>query len=665
VTAPTTAEPSRPSRTDQFKGFVHVAGGRLVDGSGTPLLLRGVGLGNWLLPEGYMWKFEPGGPLAPRQIEQFICDLVGSERADEFWTRFRDEFITEGDIIRIAAEGFNHVRVAINSRVLQSESGELLESGFSVIDRLIEWCRTCGIWVVLDLHGAPGGQTGANIDDSPHGLPELFTDPQYAEMTVKLWRAIAARYRDETVVAGYDLLNEPLPNEYQHLYAGKLIDLYKKLTAAVRGHDQNHLIIYEGTHWSTNWDIFTEVWDANSMLQCHKYWSPPDRLSVQNFVDRGRELALPVYMGETGENNLEWLQAAFQLYDDCGMSWNLWPWKKMQTVTSPCSVNPPVGWDALVAFARGVAAGPSATAAWAILTDFLDSLHISRCTYRSDVVNAVMRRAPLRLPAWGFSFRGEKDSYQTAGAKPLTGFRADDLVSLECATLGPDGAPHFDHTDGARRLAEDAILVCLTPGDWIAFDVEVAEPCDLAITVETQDNEGVATSSITSYFDNAALLRPEIDDAGGTETTRTTATAGKHTVRLVAATRAVKIRSLIIAPDTADVASAHAVTVVERAGFRRRSGSLGVAERSSETAHAPRGTAPGGASRSTANVAQRLPLLTLAPVASEQFTETDFCVDHSSPVRTLMPSAATGDGLLGSPLMLACNDAAAYTDSGA
>jgi endoglucanase len=532
VTLPATSAAVSSTVATRFDGFVHVEHGELVDAAGRPLVLKGVGLGNWLLPEGYMWKFEPGGPLAPRQIEGFVRDLVGHERADEFWTRFRDEFITEDDVIRIAAEGFNHVRLAINSRVLQSESGELLEQGFVLIDRLVEWCRRYGIWVVLDLHGAPGGQTGTNIDDSPHGLPELFTDRRYAQLTLDLWHAIATRYRDETVVAGYDLLNEPLPHEYQHRYAAELVEMYKALTAVVRSADPNHLIIYEGTHWSTNWDIFTEVWDPNSMLQCHKYWTPPDRPSVQSFVDRGRELGLPVYMGETGENNLEWLQVAFQLYDDCGMSWNLWPWKKMQTATSPCSVNRPGGWDALVAFARGLGDKPTDTEAWATLTDYLDLLHISRCTYRSDVVNAVLRRAPLRLPAWGFSFRGENVSYKTTSATPLAGFRADDLVSLECAYLGADAAPRFDHTDGSSRLAADAILVCLSPGDWIAFDVLVAEPCSLELGYELDQDD----ASITAYFDEMAL----------SPATRTTAGAGQHTVRVVAGDHAVRVRSVTV-----------------------------------------------------------------------------------------------------------------------
>ena len=160
---------------------------------------------------------------------------------------------------------------------------------------------------------------------------------RYQEQTIQLWQALARRYRNEPVVAGYDLLNEPLPNEYQHRHADDLIALYQELTAAIRAVDPNHLIIYEGTHWASNWDIFNEVWDPQSVLQFHRYWSPPGRPGIQSFLDVRERLGLPIYMGEGGENNLDWLQTAFQLYEDDDISWNFWPWKKIETRTSPCS----------------------------------------------------------------------------------------------------------------------------------------------------------------------------------------------------------------------------------------------------------------------------------------------------------------------------------------
>jgi hypothetical protein len=94
----------------------------------------------------------------------------------------------------------------------------------------------------------------------------------------------------------YDLLNEPLPNQWQHVYAADLADLYRDLTAAIRQVDPHHLLVYEGSHWATNWDIFTDVWDDNSLLQFHRYRCPPERSSIDAYLRTRDKLGLPIYL---------------------------------------------------------------------------------------------------------------------------------------------------------------------------------------------------------------------------------------------------------------------------------------------------------------------------------------------------------------------------------
>ncbi len=163
-------------------GFVRAEGTQLVDDDG-PLRLRGVGLGNWLLAEGYMWAF--GDEMSsPRQIERRFVDLLGPERAEDFWRRFRDAFVTERDFELITAMGFDHVRLPINARGVMDDDGGAIESGFELIERAVRWSERHGLRILLDLHGAPGGQTGTNIDDSPNGIPELFMSSRYRTQTV-------------------------------------------------------------------------------------------------------------------------------------------------------------------------------------------------------------------------------------------------------------------------------------------------------------------------------------------------------------------------------------------------------------------------------------------------------------------------------------------------
>lgn len=464
------AAPTFEPRPASFDGFVHARDARLVDGAGRELLLRGVGLGNWMLPEGYMWGFGPGAE-SPREIEALVERHLGATAAGEFWSVFRDEFISEADIALIAVSGFDHVRLPINSRVIQDAAGEPIEAGYELIDRLIEWCRTHKLWVLLDLHGAPGGQTGTNIDDSPRNLPELFMSDEYRQLTLRLWRDLATRYAHETVVLGYDLLNEPIPNEWQHTYADELVALYKDLTREIRAVDPDHLIVYEGSHWATNWSIFTEVWDENSLLQFHKYWSSPDRASIQTFLDTRDRLGLPIYMGEGGENTLEWLYTAFRLYESHDIGWNFWPWKKVETRTSPASIVAPEGWGRLVA---SIADPDAVTAEEAdrILDDLLVALQIENCRWQPDVVAAITGVSPAVIPAWGFGFRGAAESYGiAAAARPIEGIRADDAVPLHWARPGGNPLNPFEQTDGRAYSPTEELVVTLQPGDWLEFEL--------------------------------------------------------------------------------------------------------------------------------------------------------------------------------------------------
>jgi hypothetical protein len=526
----------------EFEGFLHARDGRIVTGAGEPVLLRGVGLGNWLLPEGYMWKFEPPGAQSPREIEALVADLVGPERATEFDRAFRERFLTRDDILTIAREGMNHVRLPLNARLLIDAEGHLIDNGFTPIDRCIDWCREAGLWVVLDLHGAPGGQTGTNIDDSL-GTPALFEDPYNRTLTLKLWRALAERYRDETVVAAYDLLNEPLPNEYQYRYADLLVTLYRELTAAIREIDPHHMIMYEGSHWATNWTIFTEVWDENSVLQFHKYWSPPDLPSITPYIETGARLGLPVYMGEGGENDLDWLQTAFQLYEDHGIGWNFWTWKKVETLTSPCSVAAPHGWDAIRDYTAGKADRPDPTAAWRTLLELLDNFDIAKCRYQPEVVSAVLRRVPLRLAASGFGFRGPGISYRCAGAVPLPGFRSDDQVTI-CSVGGDEAAEiSFHHTHGVPRAPENELLVRLGPGDWVAYEFETVEPARSTVTVAVA---GVGQVILAVDGKQADRL-PEADGTSLRFRTAEVVEPGRHTLRVTGQTAETLLRFLHVA----------------------------------------------------------------------------------------------------------------------
>lgn len=454
------------------EGFVSASGKKIINGRGCEILLRGVGLGSWFLPEGYMWCFPDQGDR-PRRIEKMILELLGPEKAGEFWRTYFDSFISEEDIRRIREEGFNSIRLPLSYRYLQRGS-ESLER----VDKLIEWCREHRLYVILDLHGAPGGQTGTNIDDSEKDQPELFMDESHARETVRLWRELALRYRDEWIVAGYDLLNEPLPEWFSD-YNDKVMPLYRDIIRAIREVDTKHMIILEGVHWATDWSIFTERLDDNLMLQFHKYWNSPDRESLEPYLEKRGELDVPIFMGEGGENNCDWYSGAFQLFEDLDISWNFWTWKKMERDNSPCSIVKPENWDCLVTYLE-VGEKPDRELAETVLWDFLSSLPIDKCLYRRSVAWSLLRRPPVRIPAVFYSNCGPAKAYSIHKnlRQQAIGFRDSEAVPIGF-TSGKRNSVAFNHSGGEPWGEDDWMYIRLDEKDWILYDFLADSPMEM------------------------------------------------------------------------------------------------------------------------------------------------------------------------------------------
>jgi endoglucanase len=330
------------------RGFVHTKAEELVDGSGQPLMLRGINLGNWFEVEGYMFHFD-GGPQAPREIEDLTKELLGPAKADAFWRQWRANYITEADIDQIAKMGFNSVRVPLHWKFFTSEDAE----GFKLVDQLVEWARKDGIYVILDMHCAPGGQTGSNIDDS-WGYPWLYTSPEAQEETVAIWKRIAARYKNNSTVLGYDLLNEPLPNwEKLRPLKRELVPVYMKIAAGIRQVDKNHVLILGGANWDSDFGVFSGSFDPNMMFTLHKYWTATtDKSVIQPYLDFRHEHHVPIWLGESGENKDAWVEGFRKTLEENNVGWAFWTYKRMDATASVVTFDRPAHWDEIVEFAK-------------------------------------------------------------------------------------------------------------------------------------------------------------------------------------------------------------------------------------------------------------------------------------------------------------------------
>jgi hypothetical protein len=326
---------------------VHAKNQQILDAGGKPLLLHGIDLGNWMVPEGYMWHFD-GGPQSTREIEEFVAEMLGPEHAAAFWRTYRDAYISRQDIHRIKQAGFDSLRIPIHWKLFTTLDAE----GWRLLDRVIGWCRQEGLYAVIDLHAAPGGQTGANIDDSD-GWPWLYTDASAQQQTIELWTSIAQRYANDPAVLGYDLLNEPLPHfPAMRQFDAKLEPLYRRIAAAIRTVDTHHAIILGGARWDSDFTVFGPPFDANAIYEFHTYWAPPDRRTIQKYIDFRAKYNVPIWLGESGENSDQWIASFARLLEKDDIGWAFWPYKKMDATSSPVTFPQPDHWAEIVAYAK-------------------------------------------------------------------------------------------------------------------------------------------------------------------------------------------------------------------------------------------------------------------------------------------------------------------------
>ena len=136
-------------------------------------------------------------------------------------------------------------------------------------DNLLAWCKANRMYLILDLHAAPGGQgKDANISDYDPAKPSLWESEANRQKTIALWRKLAERYANEPWIGGYDLLNEPNwtfegkdKNGKEDSSNKPIWDLYQAITKAIREVDTNHLIVIEGNGWGNNYNGFPGPWD--------------------------------------------------------------------------------------------------------------------------------------------------------------------------------------------------------------------------------------------------------------------------------------------------------------------------------------------------------------------------------------------------------------------
>lgn len=379
--------------------FVRISGQDLIRPDGTRLFIKGTNLGNWLNPEGYMFGFNKTN--SARFINEMLCELVGPDFTAHFWKQFKDNYITRKDIAFIASTGANTIRLPFHYKLFTDEDYMGLtgaQDGFARIDSLVDWCRENGLYLILDMHDTPGGQTGDNIDDS-YGYPWLFESEGCQQQFCDIWRTIADYYKNETVILGYELMNEPVAPYFSNMdeLNSKLEPLYKRAAKAIREVDRNHIILIGGAQWNGNFKPFKDsTYDTKLMYTCHRYGGEATQEAIQEIINFRDSTNLPMYMGEIGHNTNEWQAAFCQVMKDNNIGYTFWPYKKVDG-SSFMGIKRPDQWDRIITFAeapRGTyreirEARPAQDEMRQVLNQFIANIAWDRCVIQKDYIQSL------------------------------------------------------------------------------------------------------------------------------------------------------------------------------------------------------------------------------------------------------------------------------------
>ncbi|WP_205214929.1 MULTISPECIES: cellulase family glycosylhydrolase [Sphingomonas] len=486
-------------------GFLDARGTEIVDRAGRPILLRAVGLGGWMLQEGYMLQL---GELGQQHvIHQRLAALVGQPAVDRFATAWLDHQTTRGDLELLHRWGFNAVRLPLHHALFMDPAAPTgtirwRADGFRRTDQLLQWAAANHIWVILDLHAAPGGQgTDLAIADRDPNTPSLWQSEENQRRTVALWRALARRYAGNPWVGAYDILNEPNwdfdgsgghgCNDHKN---APIKALYRRITAAIRESDRGHLILIEGNCWGNNYDGIAPDWDPRLVLSFHKYWNRNDPASIAKMVALRSATGRPVWVGETGENSNAWGRDVVRLLEANRVGWAWWPLKKIGH-SNPLEIVANPGWTKVVAYLTGKGPRPSPAAARAAMMQLATyDVDVRFNRQHPDVVDALMRQPhddralpfrPRRLGPAALTIRAADYDLGAPGIAYVDRVDADYHVATGGErTEWNDGKTYRnDGVDLARDATGQPYVTAFEAGEWLQYSLDAAASGQRALTL--------------------------------------------------------------------------------------------------------------------------------------------------------------------------------------
>lgn len=500
-----------------------------------------MGLGGWMLQEPYMLKLS-GIASAQYDIKRRIVNLIGEKNTQLFYTAWLKNHCTKSDIDSLASWGFNSVRLPMHFNLftlpIEEESimgkNTWLTKGFTMIDSLLSWCKADHIYLILDLHAAPGGEGNDNsISDRDTLKPSLWQSEANQQKTIALWQKLASRYANESWIGGYDLLNEPNWGFQNPLDAHgcdekasvPLKTLYKQITAAIRKVDKHHIIFIEGNCWANNYDGIFPLWDSNMVISFHKYWNYTDIASIQKFIDYREKYNVPLWMGETGENSNAWFTNVVSLLEQNKIGWAMWPLKKAG-LNNLFQIEINSGFQKIIDYWKGTAPKPSATEAFASLMQLARNTNTKNNVVHHDVADAMMRQvnSTIAIPFKENSIRPNSILFAAdydlgrSGVAYHDEDSADYWVSTNKRTPWNSGGQY--RNDGVDiefctdRITNGYNVGWIQTGEWLQYTIETSanELFDINIRVVSVANSSGLKLLVNDEVASSNMIIPQSKD---------------------------------------------------------------------------------------------------------------------------------------------------------
>ncbi|TVX99994.1 cellulase family glycosylhydrolase [Cohnella terricola] len=301
-------------------------------GTGSVVNLRGTNLGGWMLQEGWM---SPLGVKDEWTLRETLTNRFGAAKAEELIQTYQNAWLTTKDLDRIKDMGMNVIRVPILYLELMDKQGNWRPDAWNKLDWLVKEAADRGIYTLLDLHGTFGAQNTFDNSGEVNSDPQLWKNTTYQDRTVRLWEGIAAHYKGNPAIAGYDLLNEP-----DRVGKQQLNQFYDRLYKAIRAIDPDHTIYMEAA-WDWNQlNSPSQYGWTNVVYEMHYYamqgnesssWAAQNNLingALQGMRNHQRDWNVPIFVGEfcLFDFNDLWEKFLSEM-NASNISWTNWTYK--------------------------------------------------------------------------------------------------------------------------------------------------------------------------------------------------------------------------------------------------------------------------------------------------------------------------------------------------